>query len=165
MRMSCSISHGPRISLPAEQQHEHHPRDDRRDGKRQVDERDEQLLSAELKLADGPRGGHAEHEIRRHRDGGGRQRQAKRGHRVGFGDRVDISTPAEPERFGENGGQRQARKRNRKPSATAVSSHLTGAGSVRPLFGSRVRPVSTCAISSPASGCSSPEARSPSAAA
>jgi len=46
--------------LQAEQQHEQHAADDRRHRERQVDERDEKILTAKLELGDGPGGGEAE---------------------------------------------------------------------------------------------------------
>ena len=101
-------------SLPAEEQHEHHSGDDGRYRKRQIDQRDEQLLAAELKFADGPCGGDAEDQVRRHGDGGSGQRQRQRGHRVGLGDRVQVGTPSQAERFREDGSQRQREKEEQK---------------------------------------------------
>ena len=77
-------------TLPPEQQHEHHARDDRRHGKRQIDQRDQQLLAAELEFADRPCRGHAEDEVRRHRDGGGSERELQRRDRVGLVDRAST---------------------------------------------------------------------------
>ena len=43
-----------------------------------ADERDEQALSAKVKLRDTPGGGDTEKEVRGHRDGGGHQREFHR---------------------------------------------------------------------------------------
>ena len=110
------VLHQPwtQISLAAEEQDEHHARDDRRHGERQIDQRDQQLLSAKLKLADRPCRGDAEDQVRRHRDRGGRQRQRERRHRVGFADRRHVGRPSQPKRFGEDGDERHREKEKQK---------------------------------------------------
>ena len=60
MLMSWSVSHGPRHALAPEEQHEDQARDDRRNGKRQIDQREQQLLATKLELADRPGGADAE---------------------------------------------------------------------------------------------------------
>jgi hypothetical protein len=62
-------------ALQAEHQHVDQAGDHRADRERQVDQRQQQVLAAELELGDGPGGGHAEHQVQRHADGGGEQRQ------------------------------------------------------------------------------------------
>ena len=160
MRMSWSISHGPRIALAAEEQHEHHARDDRRYRKRQVDQRNQQLLAAKLELADRPRRGDAEEKIRRHGNRRGRQRQRQRRHGVGLSNRVQVGRPSEPERLGEDGGERHREKQAEKPQRDGGQQpsdrRRLGQPSLRIARSSGLPRV---AISAPASGCSSPGAR------
>ena len=82
--MSCAASHGAEPALRAEQQHEDQARDHRRDRERQVDQRDQQALAAEVELGDRPGRRDAEDQVQRHRDRGGEQRQPDRGQRVGL---------------------------------------------------------------------------------
>ncbi len=58
-------------------------------------------------LAIGPGGGDAEHDVQRHGDGGGEQRQPDGRQRVGLDDRCQIGLPALLERFDEHRDQRQ----------------------------------------------------------
>ena len=53
--MSCAASHGPSQPLQAEQQHVDQARDHRRDGERQVDQRDQQALAAGTRTWRSPR--------------------------------------------------------------------------------------------------------------
>ena len=87
---SWSASQGPTQPWASEEQHEDQAGDDRRDGERQVDQRDQEVLSPELELGDAPRGGHAEDEIDRHRDRCGQQREPGRTERVRLPDRVPV---------------------------------------------------------------------------
>ena len=57
-------------ALRPEQQHVHQARDDGGYGKRQVDQRDQEGLAAELELGDGPGGADAEDGVQGHHDGG-----------------------------------------------------------------------------------------------
>jgi len=69
------------VSARAEQQHEHHACDDRRDAERQVDQAHEQVPAAEPEPRDRPRRGDAEHEVERHGDQRDRDGQPDRGAR------------------------------------------------------------------------------------
>ena len=55
-------------ALQAEQQHEDQPGDHRRDRERQVDQREQHVLAAEVELRDRPGRRDAEHQVQRHRD-------------------------------------------------------------------------------------------------
>ena len=68
--MSCAASHGPEPALQAEEQHVDQAGDHRRDRERQVDQRDQQVLAAEVELGDRPGRGHAEDRGQRHGDRG-----------------------------------------------------------------------------------------------
>jgi len=65
-------------ALQAENQHVDQAGDDGRNGEGQIDERDEQALSAEVEFRDAPSRGDAENEIRGHRDRGGGEREFHR---------------------------------------------------------------------------------------
>ena len=92
--MSWAISHGPEQALHAEEQHEDQARDDRRNGERQVDQRDQQALAHEIELGDRPGRGDAEHEIQRHGDAGRQQGQPDGRQRVGIVKRWQIEANA-----------------------------------------------------------------------
>ncbi|KAG1257695.1 hypothetical protein G6F65_015816 [Rhizopus arrhizus] len=83
-------------ALRAEQQDEHQAGHHGRHRKRQVDQRDQELLAAELELRDGPGGGHAEHQVHRQGDRGHQQRQADRRQcvRLDDGGQVAARLPA-----------------------------------------------------------------------
>src|SRR5688500_12392068 len=101
-------------SLPAEEQHEHHSGNNRGHRERQIDQRDQQLPAAELKLADGPGSGHAKDQIRRYSNGGSRQRQRQCSPRVRLGNRVHVCTPSEPKRLREDGDQWYCKKKEQE---------------------------------------------------
>ena len=93
-----------------EQQHEQHPRDDRRDRKRYVDQRQQCLLAGKIEARDRPRCGDSEGNVERHRDRGGHQRQPNCGARLGIGDRGKVSADSFPQRLGENRDYRDENK-------------------------------------------------------
>ncbi|MNN14075.1 hypothetical protein D3C81_1271280 [compost metagenome] len=93
-------------ALRAEQQHVDQARDHRRHRERQVDQRDQQVLAAELELGDGPCRRHAEHHVQRHRDRRHRQRELDRGHGIGFDQRFKVGLHALAQRFVEDRSQR-----------------------------------------------------------
>jgi hypothetical protein len=76
--MSLSDQPAAEPALRAEDQHEDQTGDDRRNRERQVDQRDQELLAAELELGDRPGGRHTEDEVERHRDRRRQQRQLDR---------------------------------------------------------------------------------------
>ena len=92
--MSCSLEPGPEPALRAEHQHVDQARDHRRDRERQVDQRDQQLLAAEIELGDRPGGRDAEHEVQRHGDGRGQQRQPDGRQRIGLDERREVDAPS-----------------------------------------------------------------------
>ena len=98
---------GAQPALRAENQHVDQARHHRRHRERQVDQRRQESLAAELELGDGPGRGHAEHQIQRHRDGGGDQRQADRAPGIGLLERLDISAETLPQRLCRHSSQRQ----------------------------------------------------------
>ena len=98
---------GPEPALQAEDQHIDEPRDDGRNGKRQIDERDEQAFSAEVELRDAPRRRHAEHQVGRHRDGRRQQREPERAEHVRVGERGEKRPETLAQRLGEDRRQRQ----------------------------------------------------------
>ena len=100
----------PEPALQAEQQHVDQAGDHRRHRERQVDQRDQQALAAELELGDRPGRGDAEDEVERHRDGRDQQRQP---------DRRDAR-PARP-----------ARRDRRRCPARSASTNTTISGSSR----------------------------------
>src|SRR5215204_1308839 len=55
----------PEQALQPKQQHEYHAADDRRDGKRQVDKRDQETFTGKIKFCDCPCGGNSEHDVQR----------------------------------------------------------------------------------------------------
>ncbi len=65
-------------ALQAENQHVDQSRYHWRDRKRQVDERNQQILAAEFKFGDRPCGRYAEDQIERHRNRGRRQSKLDR---------------------------------------------------------------------------------------
>ena len=66
-------------AVAAEQQHEDQTGDNRRNGKRQVDQRDQQRAAAEAKFGGRPGGGETEHDVERHDHRRHRQRKANGG--------------------------------------------------------------------------------------
>ena len=81
-------------ALQAEDEHVDQARDHRRHRERQVDERDQQRLAAEIELGDRPGRGDAEDEVERNGDCGGDQRQPDRRERVGLLDRCQVEREA-----------------------------------------------------------------------
>ena len=104
----------PEPALAAEQQHEHHARDDRRDRKGQIDERQEQVLAAEVELRDRPARADAEDQVGRHRDGGGQKRELHRGDGVGILHGCEVRTETVGKRLDEDRRQRQDQKEPEK---------------------------------------------------
>ena len=98
---SCSASHGAEPALQAEDQHVDQPGDHRRHRERQVDQRDQHALAGKVELGDRPRRRDAEHEVERHRDRRGEQRQPDRRQRVGLGDRREVDAEALLQRLDE----------------------------------------------------------------
>ena len=97
----------------AEGQHEAEARDDRRDGKRQVDQGDQQGLAAKVVFGDEPCGGDAEDGVQRHGDGGDDQGQLDRRCSLGVGEGFDGLERAFREGLGEDGdegGEQQERQ-------------------------------------------------------
>ena len=68
-------------------------------------------LAAEIELGDGPGRGHAEHQVERHGDRGGQQRQPDRGQRVGLDDRGEVGPHALAQRLGEHGASGSTRNK------------------------------------------------------
>ena len=85
LRCRARMSHGPNQPYDAVEQHVDEPADHRRDRERQVDQRDEELLAAELELGDRPRRRESEDEVQR--DGDRRRRAASAGSRRARPDR------------------------------------------------------------------------------
>ena len=93
-------------SLTPEDQHEDHACDHRRYGKRQVDQGQQELLAAKLKLSDRPTGADAEHDIQRHRDRRRKQGEPECGEgvRLQDGGRVGLDAAGQP--LDKDGGER-----------------------------------------------------------
>ena len=96
----------PEPALPAEEQHEDHARDHRRNAVGQVDQRNQHALAEELELGDRPGGEDAENRVDRHDDHRDQQRHADRRQRVGVDERVDVGTYTLRKRLGEYEQQR-----------------------------------------------------------
>ena len=105
-------------ALGAEEQHEDEARDHRRHGKRQVDQRDEQLASRKPEARDCPRRRDAERHVQRHRKPGHHRRQPQGTPRLRLGDRRPVDLEPLGEGLGEHRDQRhheaQGKKRQRK---------------------------------------------------
>jgi hypothetical protein len=84
---SWSMQPAAEPALQAEHQHVDQAGDHRADRERQVDQRQQQVLAVELELRDRPGRGDAEHQVQRHADGGGDQRQLDRRQGIGLGRR------------------------------------------------------------------------------
>ncbi|MCY1240285.1 hypothetical protein D9M72_531240 [compost metagenome] len=95
------------VALGAEQQHVDQTGDHRRHGERQVDQGHQQALAAKLVLAHAPGGGHAEHQVERHRDEHGDQGQLQRGEGVRLEDGIEEGAQALLQRLAQNHQQRQ----------------------------------------------------------
>ena len=116
-KMICTSWRGePRAepSLRAKEQDVDQPRHHRRDREGQIDQRDQQALAAEVELGDGPRGRHAEHEIERHRDGGGEKREVDGGKGVGLDERDEVGADALLERVEKDGHERESEEKTEK---------------------------------------------------
>jgi len=98
---------GTEPALGAEDQHIDEARHDRRYRERQIDQCDQYAAAGEVELGDGPGGADAEHEVDRHGDAGGDQRQAYGGQRVGFGDGGEIGIETVAEGFRQDDSERQ----------------------------------------------------------
>ena len=80
-------------ALQAEHQHVDQAGDHRAHRERQVDQRQQHVLAAEVELGDAPGRGHAEHQVHRHADAGGDQRELDGGERIGLDDRRQVHVP------------------------------------------------------------------------
>ncbi len=126
MERSCSCSHGAEPAVQAEQQHEHHARDHRRDRQRQIDERDEHALAAELELGDRPGCRQSEHGVDRHHHQRGGEGQADGGSGVGIGEAVQIGrAPLGRAPWRTPSRAARAAPRPGKPSDTLMNSQRT----------------------------------------
>ena len=105
--MSLRLEPGPEPALEPEQQHEHQARDHRRHRERQVDQRDEEALAAELELGDRPGGRDPDQRVERHRHRRGGERERDRRPGVGMPQRGKVGRDSLGERLGEDGDQRQ----------------------------------------------------------
>ena len=129
--MSCAAEPRAEPALRAEQQHVDQAGDHRRDRERQVDQRDQQALAAELELGDRPGGRDAEDQVERHGDRRGQQRQADapRARRARSAPR---DRPPQPLRnastktatSGSTQKQREERQRRRRSAASAPTRGL-----------------------------------------
>ena len=91
---SCVAQPLAEPALQAEDEHEDQAGDHRRDRERQVDQREQQVLAAEVELGDRPRRGDAEDEVQRHAIAAASERQPDRRQRVGLGDRGEVDVDA-----------------------------------------------------------------------
>ena len=98
---------GPEKALRAEQQHEHQTGNDRADRKRQIDQRDQEGLSAEFEFCDRPGGDQPENQIEPDRQSPRPERQPDRGQRFRVGKRGKIGAGALGEGLREHHHQRQ----------------------------------------------------------
>ena len=98
---------GTQHPLQAEKQHVDQARYNRRDGKWQIDQGDQQTLADKLKFADAPGGSHPKHEIQRHGDARRQQRQPDRSQRVGLTQARPIGADPFGQSLGEDDRQRQ----------------------------------------------------------
>jgi hypothetical protein len=117
-------------ALRAEHQHVDQARHHRRHRERQIDQRGEEGLAAELELGDGPGRSHAEHEVQRHRDGGRDQREADRAPGIGLLQRFEVRRDALAQRLGRHGRQRQheEQEHERERNADQRPAHPGGFG-------------------------------------
>ena len=118
-------------ALPAEQQHEDHARDDRRNAVGQVDQRNQQALAGELELGDGPGRDHAEHRVDRHGNHSDQQGQADGRQGVAVAERAGVHLPAAGcSAWANTATSGTSRNRARNASATPISSRRNQAASV-----------------------------------
>ena len=92
----------------AEQQNEDHTRDDRRNGKGQVDQSQQQIFATELKLRDGPGCCQPEQNVQRNGDCRGQQCQFDRADGVRVFESRKIWPAAGSKGLGEDSGQWKA---------------------------------------------------------
>ena len=136
-------------ALPAEQLHEDQPGDDRRHGERQIDQRREQALAAEVEPGDRPRGGDAEDRVGRHGQRGDDERQPDRRERLRRLDRRHVRLPSVAERLDEDEDERNEEKDERERPARASSARRgRRSGSVNPgsLPGSHLETASAANV-------------------
>ncbi len=88
-------------------QHVDEAGDHRRDRERQIDERDQHLLSEEIEFGDGPRRGDPEQQVERHSNGRHEQRETDGGLGVRLGYGREVHTPAFAQRLDEDDDQRE----------------------------------------------------------
>ena len=98
-------------ALGTEDQDVDQARHHRRDRERQVDQRHQQGLAAEVVFADQPGRTDAEHQIQRHRDAGDQQGELQRGQRIGLAQRVQVGIEPVAQGFDEDRGQRQQQEK------------------------------------------------------
>src|SRR3954470_14759611 len=111
---------GAKQALQTEEQHVDEPRDDRRDGKGQVDERQQRALAPELELSDRPGGCEAKERVERHADRCGKYRELDRGARLGLRESGEIDARTFAKGLGKHEDQREheeeSEERKRKPN-------------------------------------------------
>src|SRR5690606_7280208 len=88
---------GAEHAAGAEKQDIDQARNDRRDRKGQVDQRDQEGLALEFELGDGPGGGNTEDDVERHGNGGDQEGQPDGRKRIGALQRLDIGADALPQ--------------------------------------------------------------------
>ena len=93
-------------SLRAEKQHEHQAGDDRRHGKGQLEECDEDPAPSELEARERPGRGHTEDQVERNHDQRRHQREADGVPRLGLADGAKIGVQPLGEGLREDRGQR-----------------------------------------------------------
>ncbi|MOA10929.1 hypothetical protein D3C78_1308400 [compost metagenome] len=126
------------VALGAEQQHVDQAGDHRRDRERQVDQGHQQALAAELVLAHAPGGGDAEHQVERHRDEHGDQRQLQRGERIRFEDGGEEGAQALLQCLAQHHQQRQQEEQGEgQPGAGDQDAATPGAAPAGGIGGGR----------------------------
>jgi hypothetical protein len=113
--------------IRAEHQHDAQARHHRRDGKRQVDQGDQEGLAAKVEFGDEPGRRDAEDGVQRHRDGGDGQRQPDCVARVRVGQAAQRGGHAVGQGFGEDGDQRR-KDQDGKARDGQADQHLAGGG-------------------------------------
>ena len=105
---------GAKEALQSEEQHVNEARHHRRHRERNVDQRQEKALAAELELGDRPRGGKAEGGVQRRADRGRENGEPDRSARFGLQQRGKIDARALAEGFDEDNDERQHQKKGEK---------------------------------------------------
>src|SRR2546425_4459719 len=110
---------GAEKTLQAEKKHVDQTGDNRRDGERKVDERDEHVLPRELELGDGPGRCQPEDHVQRHGDPCDQQCQTDGGPGVRLADRLDVGGSAFLEGVDEHGreGDEEEQRKERERGA------------------------------------------------